>query len=194
MGTALSPDAANTFMALCEDMHGIYNHTALSDCLPYPDCLVDFARLVDDSTTSAPCSRGTVLRSTDAKHALTCRAPHQLLVLHHDEIVDIVRRELRRGVSSFDEGARSCRGAPAATNRGTDICCSLLRGSSVWVTSLSSTLGRPRTARRRCRTAGRRQDCPLSRVWCGRLPLCASSRGDLQPSGQAPDETHHRRA
>jgi hypothetical protein len=50
MGTALSRDAANTCMALCEDVQGIYNHTALSACLPHPECLVVFARLVDDFT------------------------------------------------------------------------------------------------------------------------------------------------
>jgi hypothetical protein len=51
MGTALSPDAANTFMAICEDvLHGVYNHVALSSLLPSSDCLVLFARLIDDYT------------------------------------------------------------------------------------------------------------------------------------------------
>jgi hypothetical protein len=50
MGTALSPDAANTFMALCEDVQGVYNHEALDTFLPQPECLLLFARLIDDYT------------------------------------------------------------------------------------------------------------------------------------------------
>jgi hypothetical protein len=50
MGTALSPDAANIFMALCEDVQGVYQHATLSALLPNTKCLLLFTRLIDDYT------------------------------------------------------------------------------------------------------------------------------------------------
>jgi hypothetical protein len=50
MGTALSPDAANIFMALCEDVQGVYQHATLSALLPNTKCLLIFTRLIDDYT------------------------------------------------------------------------------------------------------------------------------------------------
>jgi hypothetical protein len=46
---------------------------------------------------AAPCFCRALIGSTDAEYALTCHAPNALRVLHHDEIVDVVRRALRRG-------------------------------------------------------------------------------------------------
>jgi hypothetical protein len=43
-GTALSADAANTFMALCEAVQGVYNHAALDTFLPQPEWLLLLAR------------------------------------------------------------------------------------------------------------------------------------------------------
>jgi hypothetical protein len=50
MTTALSPVAANIFMAICEDVQGIYQHSSLTTFLPDPKCLLLFARLIDDHT------------------------------------------------------------------------------------------------------------------------------------------------
>jgi hypothetical protein len=50
MRTALSPDAANIFMAICEDVQGIYQHSSLTTYLPDPKCLLLFARLIDEYT------------------------------------------------------------------------------------------------------------------------------------------------
>jgi hypothetical protein len=47
---------------------------------------------------AAPCFCKALIGSTDAEHALTCHAPNALRVLRHDEIVDVVRRALHRGV------------------------------------------------------------------------------------------------
>jgi hypothetical protein len=49
-GTALSPDAANIFMAICEDVQGIYQHSSLTTYLPDPKCSLLFARQIDDYT------------------------------------------------------------------------------------------------------------------------------------------------
>lgn len=50
MGSAVSPDAANVFMALSEDVKGIYGHAALSSLLPDERSLMVFGRLIDDYT------------------------------------------------------------------------------------------------------------------------------------------------
>jgi hypothetical protein len=52
MGSPLSPDAANLFMALVEDLNGEWQHVghALHSFLPGPECLKLFKRLIDDYT------------------------------------------------------------------------------------------------------------------------------------------------
>jgi hypothetical protein len=50
MGTAVAPDAANVFMAVCEDLCGVYTASALSSVLPAGAELLLFARLIDDYT------------------------------------------------------------------------------------------------------------------------------------------------
>jgi hypothetical protein len=45
----------------------------------------------------ATCFCMTSLSTTDADHVLKCRSPNALRVLRHDDIVDVVRRMLRRG-------------------------------------------------------------------------------------------------
>ena len=50
MGTAAAPDAANVYMALCEDLHGVYTAEALRSVLPDGSSLLLFARLIDDYT------------------------------------------------------------------------------------------------------------------------------------------------
>ena len=51
MGTALSPDAANVFVALCEDVRGVYVHQKLEAAARIcHNSLLLFARLIDDYT------------------------------------------------------------------------------------------------------------------------------------------------
>ena len=52
MGSPLSPDIANLFMALIEDLHGEWEHAgeSLASLLPQPECLRLFRRLIDDYT------------------------------------------------------------------------------------------------------------------------------------------------
>jgi hypothetical protein len=86
----------------------------------------------------------------DAERGLTCRSPHKLHVLHHDEIVD-VRRALRRGgvPSTKDPGLTVLHPQPAGlwppTGARGDLLFSLEEQQCV-VTSQSSTLEPPRTA------------------------------------------------
>jgi hypothetical protein len=50
MGTAVAPDAANVFIAVCEDVCGVYTASALSTVLPPGAEILFFARLIDDYT------------------------------------------------------------------------------------------------------------------------------------------------
>jgi hypothetical protein len=106
----------------------------------------------------APCYCGTMLRSTNAEHALTCCAPHKLRVLRHDEIVDVVRRALWRGVlpSTKEPGLAVLHPRPTGPRpppgaRG-DLLFSL-EGQQCLSDVSVSTLEPPRTARQRRRDA-----------------------------------------
>jgi hypothetical protein len=127
----------------------------------------------------ATCFYRTSLRATDAEHALTCRSPNALRVLRHDDIVDVVRRMLRRGgLPSTKEprlpvlnlqGPSSARPPPQVLDRQREhvaTCSSPWRGSSGLATSPSSTPGPQPTARPQPRL----MEAPLPAVtWRRRL-------------------------
>jgi hypothetical protein len=153
----------------------------------------------------ATCFCPTSLRATDAKHALTCRSPNALRVLRHDDIVDVVRRMLRRGgVPSTKEprlpvfqlqGPSSAR--PPAGARG-DLLFSL--EGEQWVGDVSiihpgAATYRAAAAQTDGSSAARRcgKDVPIPEVWTGLLPLRSPDGRDLWAPGEAPHEAHHRR-
>jgi hypothetical protein len=85
MGTAVAPDTANVFMAVCADLRGVYGAARLASTLAQGTKLLLFARLIDDYTdvlSSCPplqagCDLLHCTAVTALRQALTLRtAPH----------------------------------------------------------------------------------------------------------------------
>jgi hypothetical protein len=111
MGTALSPDATKNFMAICEDVQGIYQHSSLTTYLPDPKCLLLSARLIDDYTiilASVDNSITTALLNELDKRALPYLRCHVTMTQYYHSIVQQRQSTWLSSVNQDPRGSSMC--------------------------------------------------------------------------------------